>query len=307
MRRVAHAKPLEAAADAYRQMVADHSVMGHGDVNSQFDEALAKSTARTLAFLLGGVGDARHLYATIAHIAKWEKTSNLSPLKAYHFTIIDAQPTVLVRNILILFLIHEVSEMHESNASGRIETLAAIYFLYCAHLVPPSVYDRLQATIKYIISVIQSPSGIFAWLYLREQDKDAFVEALRSWEVDALKSYNTKYIREGIIKGVENQTIKLNLPNDGGCLEEKSVFQDTAMLFPPPFLLNYHEPKLKKLLETHTSSKTKSSSVGLVRCLDQKWKTNVTLIDVKVQNNRVRCTCETCSVLHILCISTRLL
>lgn len=86
----------------YLQDVPEYFVMGLDQAETLLDSDLTKSCSAkgSLSFLLCGSSDARHLFQTILNMQALEERTGAKVCKDVHFTLLDVNPTVMVRTLL---------------------------------------------------------------------------------------------------------------------------------------------------------------------------------------------------------------
>jgi hypothetical protein len=273
--------------------VAEHFNIGHDCARSEFDASLAnESPEEPASFLFGGIGDARHLYATLIGIAKHETDSKSPSDRNFHFTINDINPVVFARDIVIFFLLLDLSQYSADCATSEpMEILTALYFIYAAPIMPAKAADRLQNVIEAVIGAINDPAKLPSWIYLYETDHKAIINVLESWKVEVLSKWNTAKVRAYVVEDNITSAMQLDslsgMMGDAsmapeGCAREKKRFRETAMLEPPPRFVEMFDSDLWRILQ----EKPKVNKAKLEEHLDNNWKTNTTLVDVEWENCR---------------------
>ena len=71
------------------------------------DDSLLRATDDQISLLFGGIGDARHLFATLIRIMHLEDSSKMKK-KYYHITIVDQHPATIARNFVLVLLLLEL-------------------------------------------------------------------------------------------------------------------------------------------------------------------------------------------------------
>ena len=284
-----------------RHAESEYFVVGHDVARSQFDDSLLVAQDDVAAFMFCGIGDARHLFATIAHIADREKKESATTEKRYHFTILDLKPTVLVRDLILLFFLEEIRTA--SDSATELELLSAFLYTYTSPIMPAYSFVKLQSIIKSLVKALQGSRGMPTWIYLPESILQCVLAVLKGWTADDGKAevenvWTTSKLRSAaVFQNLQRQMrsqmnfmdLGLELPKKlgpSGCEEEEELFQQTGLVRPPTALLAAHEPELAALLAGYIPKGEYSKRTKITEYIDTHWKPNVTNIDTEwLQDN----------------------
>lgn len=253
---------------------------GHDDAWSQVDELMMSRPWKSpVAIFFGGIGDARNLYATIIDIARMEERVSKPPKRKYHATANDIKDVALARNLVMFYLLDDLSQMETSVNDEPIELLATIYFTYAGHVMPSYIANRLQKVIKRVAAALRSGEDLLSWVDVRDSDINGLLECLDAWQgelktrysVNEFVEYSTKYFRQE-----ENRIIQqLGQGRERtGCLNEIDYYRQTGALWPPASLVKHHEPSL--MIDRANPMSCWKTAKSHVR---QQWKVNVTMLD----------------------------
>jgi hypothetical protein len=164
-----------------------------------------------LAFLFGGIGDARHLLQTIQAIASDEAKSPST--RHYHFTINDIKPEVFARNLLFFMLLGKLAEaLPPSNAkSANLSksaslALTTLYYIFIGQLMPPEIHDHLQSVIQLTLERLKQTTTLPQWIKIYQKDVQSTRSALQSWKTEVPNTYAPKdYILNIIRAQMQNK------------------------------------------------------------------------------------------------------
>lgn len=158
--------------------------------------------------------------------------------------------------------------------------------------MPPFAYNHLQTTIKAIINALDSGRSILEWLSLGVPEKLAIRKVLVSWKEEAENLCSTSEIGAFVVR--ENEEFRksqMAMLGEGfeeipaGCSKEMPLYQRTAVLYPPAFLLGKHETSMQNLIDSYERS-NKIPIKKIKAYCNASWKVNITLLDV--EGERVR-------------------
>lgn len=115
------------------------------------DGKLLKTQPALTAFIFVGIGDARHFYATLTTIARYEQKVSGAKDKRYHFTLVDLKASALARDLIFFWLLDELSQ---SSGSTTRDIAVAMYFIFIGTIMPSGAYKKLQSTITKVIDAL---------------------------------------------------------------------------------------------------------------------------------------------------------
>ncbi|KAJ7261852.1 hypothetical protein C8J57DRAFT_1335538 [Mycena rebaudengoi] len=120
-----------------------------------------------LSILLGGVGDARHLYGTLVGLHRAYKTLDQNRRSALrvHITLLDLHPAALTRDICMLLLLEQLMNTPAEDAAVRAEILSTMFYTFVGVVMPSYCHDS------------NSPP----WLHVAAKDVADFVSAIDFW------------------------------------------------------------------------------------------------------------------------------
>lgn len=263
---------------------------GHDVATSQFSKALASASSESCSFLFGGIGDARHFYATLIHIADFEQTSEPDSTRKYHFAINDIMAPTLAKDIIIFYMLQELKTSEQDIDESL--TLAAIFYIFCSQIMPPFAYNHLQTTIEAIIKALDSGRSVLEWLSLGVPERLAVRKVLVSWKEEAENLCSTFEISAFVVR--ENEEFRKSQMGifgewfeeiPAGCSKEMALYQRTAVLYPPGFFLGKYEPSMQSLIDSYDRSNKMPVKKIKAYC-NASWKVNITLLDVEGERLR---------------------
>ncbi|KAI1499416.1 hypothetical protein F5X99DRAFT_389871 [Biscogniauxia marginata] len=255
----------------------EHYGPGHDDAESQYTTVLKKSSRRdpVLSFMFCGIGDARHLFHTIRSCA-----ARSSESQKVHFTILDIKPAVLARALVFFKILDQAytSEDQKSLAS------LSLGYLFCAHMIPPFVWDVLQETIQTLEACLDQSKQPFTWVYVPPQQMELVSRVLKTWGHEPTDQYAPEKLRRLIREDIDQTTP--SPPMMGGprwmflpeYVAEHEFFDDFSVMLPPDAVLSKFEPELSDLVAEHRNGSGKARS-RIDKYLDKHWRWNTTLID----------------------------
>ncbi|KAF7910582.1 hypothetical protein EAE99_011200 [Botrytis elliptica] len=226
-----------------------------------------------ISFFFAGIGDARHLYATIIDLHESGNKTTATPRK-YHFVANDLNMCSLTRNLIIWTLLDELSALDHGSDQGLM-VLTTIFFIYRPIIMPGYVYKFLCATMEAILAKLD------------KYDIPRYIDVLKHWASNGFGIFTT----EKVIQGTRDKLSQKSLLHDYRdtskvCTEEKEFYAKYALVYPPEKMILSQEPRLKKLITK--ALKEKRYSNKLRKYLAKNWKFNPTMMDQNWYRNTLR-------------------
>lgn len=242
---------------------------------SQFDPTFP-SAQGTYSFFFGGVGDARHFFATVVTIAQHEakKTELSQPNSKYHFTINDIKPHTTARNLLVLLLMNQLA-ISEHDKQTTTDIVALIFFIFLGVLIPARVHGHLLEIIDKAREILTTPSLIPPWLWISQRDCAKIIQVLDSWKEPMFPVTHA----QAQISRAEGVMPKGERPK--GCEREFTAYRRTGALFPPWANMQF-ESELKWFLAGGPGvggPGIAAWEAGLRAYVGREWKVNMTMVD----------------------------
>ncbi|EIM87131.1 uncharacterized protein STEHIDRAFT_167970 [Stereum hirsutum FP-91666 SS1] len=159
---------------------------------------------KPLALLFGGVGDARHVFASIIGLQK-ASASSLSrkrslTLKA-HMTLIDVQPTILARNLCLFMLLDELMNRSVLD-ENTIIIKATLFYAYVGVLMPDYCYTKWMSVVRDLrIRLALSPPDIPSWFHVSPDSVPGIISCFTYWE-------------KGLTKKTAKGSLSMHINND---------------------------------------------------------------------------------------------
>ncbi|MCJ1359253.1 MAG: hypothetical protein MMC33_009254, partial [Icmadophila ericetorum] len=175
---------------------------------------------------------------------KSKSNLNVPCKKTYHFSLNDINPNALARDIILLCLLQDYSDLPDDTRSGQEgkTILSTLFFIYTAAVMPQYAFEILQEAISRICKALISGSNLPACIAVLENDKALLLTSLRSWQGELTSLYTTTKILTLIRNDQESQLAMEALmgpgPMEPKAIREKKAFYVKAGLAYPPNTLN---------------------------------------------------------------------
>lgn len=259
--------------DSYGDGRLEYFHHGHDEAEPLFDVKFAKSWQPDTNLCFAGIGDGRHLFATLIAISKHEiKTSKNSN---YHITINDINPHCIAR-LLVFF--HTCTDMAKARSDGKLKQaremfLTTLYYIFASLVMPACVFNRVHTTIFKIIDILEKG----------EATPGIDVSSCRASVLRALISWRDKvptYVPVATIlqMQVDSQNQDLN-DRALGTKDEQTFFKNTGAIL-APHLLQTEEKQLQDPVAKFKRSPTNDALEAARSYLAANWKPNVTIFDL---------------------------
>lgn len=257
-----------------RPETSEYYNLGHDSAQSQFEVSeFPAGNHSTYSFFFGGIGDARHLYATLIAIS--QNREKKKDTNKYHFTINDIKPHTLARDFLIFLLTQQLSKIPNVPSDGqktmRSDILALLFYIYMGVLFPPRVHSHFQRLIVTARKAIADHNEDFPpWLWVSERDSLKINDVYDTWTEELFPANHA----QGKISEAGGRMPPGRPPR--GCEKEFAAYRKTGALFPPKEIRK-HEPKMEALLASTSVGAAWEKKVKTY--VKDHWKINMTLVD----------------------------
>ncbi|KAJ6568362.1 hypothetical protein DFH09DRAFT_1155208 [Mycena vulgaris] len=166
-----------------------------------------------ISFLLGGVGDARHVYSTLVGLHRAHKKldeKRQESLRA-HITLLDIHPAALARDLCILLLLEQLVDTPTESSTTRAEILATMFYTFAGVVMPEYCYSRLEQVMQHLkISLKGDVPGIPSWIHVDsaaipkiEPVIDFWLSVPQKFTVERILQVHTLRSPAGILKTVD--------------------------------------------------------------------------------------------------------
>ncbi|KAJ7578709.1 hypothetical protein C8J56DRAFT_968871 [Mycena floridula] len=135
-----------------------------------------------------GIGDARHLYASLLDAGQDFPKSKGKKIKI-HFTAVDIHPTALARDLLVLFALQEISTFDNHSTGRSKELLVMLHYLFWAGIMPPFARRALDETVETVYTELlgvtsKSEPLDLSWLYIDLSTCQRIRTSLQWWRTE---------------------------------------------------------------------------------------------------------------------------
>jgi tetratricopeptide (TPR) repeat protein len=240
-------------------------------------------SGETVSFYFGGIGDARHLYATLMVMRTDFAASQPKPVPAICVVANDVNPIVLARNFIIWHLLQQVARAPRGSTM-RMLLLSTLYYTFSAPLMPPSIYEMLQKEITVCIDMLERPTTILPWVRCSVKLADRMSQTLKTWMKEIPNSFTATQFQESHTRPLfERPTLTGPDFAESQYAHESSVYEQTLMLVPDAETQK-QDPRLMGLYRA--CSRGQQHVRALREHVGRSWRINPTLLDVGTSSLR---------------------
>ena len=194
----------------------------------------------------------------------------------------DIQPPTFARNLLIFQLLEDLA--NSDAPAEEYLTLAALFYVFSAPIMPDMVYDHLQKVIVKLLEVLDHDAILFGYVYVSDDNRKELRDCILPWQTRG-QLYSAARVAQEMISwekkfGISQMAFPDYAPSGKPKFlqNEKTLFEATAMLSPPQALMeNLSEDWWQSMQNCLETGKVRSKSMK--QHVASKWRTNMTLID----------------------------
>ncbi|KZV73527.1 hypothetical protein PENSPDRAFT_648877 [Peniophora sp. CONT] len=176
--------------------IMEYFMMGHDDLFSIVDgygpeikaplklDEIPEEMLSKLAFFFGGVGDARHVYASMIGLdrAFGKLSASKRDVAKGHLTLSDVHPTVICRDLLVLMLLHRLVQ-GQLSSEEEYGVKIALHYVFCLHLIPNAGLKWVTEAIGDLRKMLsETPPSTPDWLYIPEDAAPQLMVILDAWD-----------------------------------------------------------------------------------------------------------------------------
>ncbi|KAI0737514.1 hypothetical protein C8Q80DRAFT_1115040 [Daedaleopsis nitida] len=137
---------------------------------------------QNIAFLFGGVGDARHVFGSLLGLSAAHKTMGAKGQADFHahLTLLDIHDATIARDLCIFMLLHQLNGTNDETV--RTEIKVTLMYVFCGAVMPSYCYQRLQDVFKDLSVRLASRSPVLPrWMHVSPDSAAKVVTALAFW------------------------------------------------------------------------------------------------------------------------------
>lgn len=282
----------------YRQSAVEFFSVGHDAAETEFHPDVAESSQNSYSMLFCGIGDARNLFATLAYISLTAMSKPSLSSKKFYFTLLDINPAVFARDLLNFRMLADC--VKETDAKRRV-TLVTISYVFALQIMPPWVYERLQAAIQDLLSELQDQKAdVLGRFGIDGPTRKPISHHLRNWRKVPEGWYSTASFLASTREQNLNRRMQTSLkfgssddaelqrpPGCGAGSPDVLAYEELSFLLPFVDLLEKFEPQILKIFMEWGKTRRPASRHKLDQYIETNWKPNMTLIDFDWEMSRV--------------------
>ncbi|KAJ7068905.1 hypothetical protein B0H15DRAFT_139954 [Mycena belliarum] len=179
-------------------------------------DSMSTKDISKISFLLGGVGDARHVYSTLVglHRAHGKLDKERKESFRVHITLLDIHPAALARDLCILLLLDQLVDTPTDNSTMRAEILSTMFYTFAAAVMPEYCWSRLEKVMQDLKSSLTGDGAVLpSWIHVDSAAITQINSALDFW-LSVPRRYTTERIlQEHVLRSPADIIKNVNLPN----------------------------------------------------------------------------------------------
>ncbi|KJX97970.1 hypothetical protein TI39_contig450g00005 [Zymoseptoria brevis] len=176
----------------------EYFVFGHDCPESLYESDLAKAGRDKIALTFGGIGDGRHMLASLVTIFIGEAVEKADHKQQFHFMIVDRKPAVIARNLVMLVMLDALAKTTGANEAAATRISTALFYTFLAPIIPPEVHTILQSIIQRLIGMLEHRMAWPFYLDVSETFRPRILRILREWQHEVGEQFPTSKLRPQI-------------------------------------------------------------------------------------------------------------
>ncbi|KAF8309535.1 uncharacterized protein EI90DRAFT_3296564 [Cantharellus anzutake] len=247
------------------------------------EQALKGLSDWKFSALMIGSGDARNLYATLLDMSQQLpapklKSERKSHGPKFHFTLVDIHPTSIARNLVVLHTLDELARFpgkHVQTNKRALDLLAMLHFVFILDKSGNLAYLQALGLPGNDVSQLQNQAA---------SERDAMISMIAPQMEEKLiaqgeRPSEAKKIVEGMMDTGVLETVFENLDIMEGSVNERSLYNELRVLWPPTHLMSEEPPILQEVMNRSRAvyQKPLAEKVNLARkAILRTWLPNIT-------------------------------
>ncbi|RDB21926.1 hypothetical protein Hypma_010914 [Hypsizygus marmoreus] len=145
---------------------------------------MTKQELANVSLLFGGVGDARHVYGTLAGMSRTNARLPRNKLKSLrvHLTLLDVHPGALARDLCVFLLVNHLIEMESNDIIAKSEIIATILYTFLGMVMPDYCHRRLHDVMKEMKTRLsEDPPDLPSWIHVNPDAINPIIGVLNYW------------------------------------------------------------------------------------------------------------------------------
>ncbi|KAJ7483291.1 hypothetical protein FB451DRAFT_1234002 [Mycena latifolia] len=179
-------------------------------------ESMPDQEISRISFLLGGVGDARHVFSTLVGLHRAHKKLDKERQEAFriHITLLDIHPAVLARDLCMLLLLDQLVDTPDVSSTTKAEILSTMFYTFAGVVMPEYCYSRLEKVIQNLkLSLKGDGTELPSWIHVPPAAITQIDSVLDFW-LSVPKKFTTKRIlHEHKLRSPAGILKLVNMPN----------------------------------------------------------------------------------------------
>jgi hypothetical protein len=211
-----------------------------------------------------------------------QRTKN--PTKNYHFTTVDIHSAAIARNLVMLLLLDELSELaHDIERAKSSEILLCVFYTYVSPIMSNSLHGVLQEKIGEAKNALKK-NTLPSTIGIPDMYRAEVIGCLDDWQREVQQEYPVTRLQPMIVEtrkvGEESPKWWADLRPGSVAWREQRFEHETGAFVPFHRYNDLLDTGLREAFDEFGAQQSESAVRKAVRSIHDNWSTNLTLVDL---------------------------
>jgi len=216
--------------------------------------------------------------------------------KNYHFTIVDIKSAAIARDLVVLMLLDELSELAHDDARAKSSlVLLCLSYTYLSAIMPSSLHEMLQEKISEVKDALEK-DNLPPFIEVPDMYRADIAGYLDDWQRKVQQEYPVTRVQAEVVQTrerTEMQSLMAGRPSEwedlppGTVMASEQSFeaQTGALVLNAPYN-DLLDPGLREAFDAFKQRGPKSAVKKAVKVIHDTWSTNPTFVDLAWEHSR---------------------
>jgi hypothetical protein len=227
------------------------------------------------------------MFQTIIEIAAHERSSKKKEdQKDYHFTIVDIKSPAVARDLVVLMLLDELSELaHDAAKAKASKVLMCLFYTYLSAIMPSSLHEVLQDKIGKAKDALEK-NTLPQFIEIPDMYRADIICYLDDWQRKVQQEFPITRLQPEVVRTRQQYPEFVDLPPNGRSAQETAFEEQTGALILRAPYNNLPDPSLRETFDAFGSRGSQAAVHKAVEAIHNTWSTNPTLVDLAWEHSR---------------------
>jgi hypothetical protein len=194
------------------------------------------------------------MFQTIIEIAAHERSSKKKEThKDYHFTIVDIKSPAIARDLVVLMLLDELSELaHDAAKAKASKVLMCLVYTYLSAIMPSSLHEVLQDKIGKAKNALEK-NTLPQFIEIPDMYRADIICYLDDWQRKVQQEFPITRLQPEVARTRQQYPEFVDLPPNGRSAQETAFEEQTGALILPAPYNNLLDPSLREAFDAFGS------------------------------------------------------